>query len=515
MGVVLKGPDELGGNQLAAIALEHVIEVDPSFNQCLETHFNHTLSYLDEAAEVAAAHDLHLTLETLKLQKRLSQISEAEIDLEIERCERQLNNRPHRANLASEWSNVPEKQLQDLLVNIAASAGESFWSAWHNSASSVGVRSDLTVEEVYLLLRGSIDRSRSNNFLFDLYHQLEQADHREFLGQLADLTQVVRQVDLTQIPAPQVVVAQSAIAHLEQGSLLIKLESQGRSDVYPAKYRASMWLVGNRQAYELRFKESGTPISEASKATPLFDAEPITVQAEATQAEDLKHQLADLITQAWTGKGQTPLQEALTDFKIRKLKPAIAFFVPTHLLDVDFHNIEFGQRDDILGIELPVSVSCLDRYLDADEELKDDWIERWQVLETFGAESTLSHLEPHEDKLDVTCHKKLRRWLVRKDNAKEPDERKVAGLWFGSPCHDLTQIFNNFVMNGLPLVFWPSRCLEEVEVNHLQVCLNAVPAEMLNAIKRYRIDGESDNAGPVAAFVDNPYLCPPDCNFDY
>ncbi|MEL7314795.1 MAG: hypothetical protein AAFN08_07565, partial [Cyanobacteria bacterium J06559_3] len=512
--VVLKGPDELGGNQLAAIALEHVIEIAPGFNQCLETHFNHALGCLDEAADVAAAHDLHLTLETLKLQKRLSQISVANIDFEIERCERQLNNRPHRANLASEWSMLPEKQLQDLLVNIATSAGEIFSEAWHPFALTAGMRPDLDIEEVYLLLRGSMDRSRLDSFLVDLYRQLEQANCWEFMEQLADLVQVVRQVDLTQLSAPPSSTAEPAIANPEQGSLLIKLESRGRSDVFPAQYAASMWLVESRQAYELRFKASGTPINETSKATRLFEAEPITVQAVATQAEELKQQIADLITQAWTGRGQTPLQEALADFKIRKLKPAIAFFVPTHLLDVDFHNIEFGQRDDILGIELSVSVSCLDRYIGEDEALKDDWIERWQVLETFGAESTLSHLALHEDELDVTCHRKLRRWLVRKDNAKEA-ERQVAGLWFRSPCHDLTKIFYNFVMNGLPLVLWSSRCLEDVEVSQLQVCLDAVPAEMLNAIKRYRIDGESDDAGPVAVLLDNPYLCPPDCNFDY
>lgn len=268
VGVVLKGPDELGGNQLAAIALEHVIEVEPGFNQCLEAHFNHALGCLDEAADVAAAHDLHLTLETLKLQKRLSQISAANIDFEIERCERQLNNRPHRANLASEWSMLPEKQLQDLLVNIATSAGEIFSEVWHPFALTTGMKPDLDIEEVYLLLRGSMDRSRLDSFLIALYHQLEQVDRREFLEQLADLAQSVRQVDLTQISAPSASAAQPAIANPEQGSLLIKLESLGRSDVFPAQYAVSMWLAGNRQAYQLRFKASGTPISEASKATP-------------------------------------------------------------------------------------------------------------------------------------------------------------------------------------------------------------------------------------------------------
>lgn len=197
---------------------------------------------------------------------------------------------------------------------------------------------------------------------------------------------------------------------------------------------------------------------------------------------------------------------------MQRLKPEVVFCVPVQLLEIDFHNIEIGLS--YLGIELPVSVSCLERY--EDERLlkyKQSWEERWNVLENFCNEPCSSHLVNYDETVvDITCPKQLHRWLLRQD---ETRRRPIAGMGFYATYSRLTEVFLNFLMNGLPIVFWPSRSLEIAEIERLRESLNEAPSRVLAAVRSYRVGGEADDAGPVSILFDNPYLCPPDCEIDY
>jgi hypothetical protein len=269
--------------------------------------------------------------------------------------------------------------------------------------------------------------------------------------------------------------------------------------------------VGDRQAYEERFQslEEGASqsISEEDEASPIVEGALVEAQTKETQADDIRHALSEIIASIWKEQG------------LRKLQPQVVFYVPVELMKVDFHNIKWGKRGDILGRKVPVFVSCIERYDDVDGELGDyreDWVERWQVLKDYWNEPLSSHLHICESKgpdpVDVTCPEKLLRWLERRD---QRARRALAGLGFHSPYRDLISVFENFMLNGLPIVFWPSREMDQTELTELQGCMNEVSSQLLPAIKQYRINGTPHDAGAISMLLDNPYLPPPDCEFDY
>ncbi|MEB3232133.1 MAG: hypothetical protein VKJ64_14080, partial [Leptolyngbyaceae bacterium] len=325
-------------------------------------------------------------------------------------------------------------------------------------------------------------------------------------------------VDLSQVTVPHsdptvTTVAQPPSKKRVESSLLIKIEGGST----PLSYRIKVWLVSDSQVYQDRMRglsdSVSQPISEESAATPLVNGQEIQVQSEQTQAEEIKRFLGELFKSIWTKQG------------LRRLNPHVTFFVPDQLLAIDFHNIQWGVRGDILGRKVPVSVSCLGRFDESEgvneviNEYREYWIERWQMLEDYGdrpLSEHIEHLECDEDNpdVDITCPQSFQCWLEEKDDERE---WQVSGLGLYSPHGDLAKAFISFLLGGVPFIFWPSRVLDPGEVSELEQRMGVVPAEFLREFKscRLRLGSRTKDAGPMSILLDNPYLCPPDCEFDY
>ena len=223
------------------------------------------------------------------------------------------------------------------------------------------------------------------------------------------------------------------------------------------------------------------------------------------QAKTIKQEVSKLLTKLWENRS----------LGLQRLVPGMIFCVPMQLLEIDFQNIELGEFS-ILGLELPVSVSCLDRYENAAlNKYRDSWILRWRVLEDFREESCYSHLEEYrEEEVDISCPRALHRWLLRKDGSRNVG-RKVTGIGFYTPYKQLAKVFRNFLVNGLPIIFWPKHSLNAADIDRLRTLLKVFPSQPLSTFMDFRIASNHDDAGPVSVLLDNPYLPPPDSEVDY
>jgi len=521
-GIVLQGPKQLKGRLLGAIAIDHVIDVDPSFNACLRSHFQQELVCCNVERETAEQkYDLELELRALERRKNLIEIESAEnqkdaaqLDWEIKEHQRQLQGYRQDEYYQSELTNLPKQRLLVLLEAIESSHSDVLWLAWQSVDLYQNWRQSLTVQDIHTLLLGCKETVQLGRFLTEIYAQLTRSQSSQYLVELRDLAQIICNVDLTQAPSiqnrsPQ---QQSSTHKLPQsGVLLIKLDADTPFNQFPASYHVNVWMVSDRQAYEERFQqlEEGVPqsISEVDEAKSIVEGALIEVQTKESQSEDIKQALSPIIASLWKEQG------------LRKLQPQVVFYVPVELITVDFHNIKWGKRGDVLGRKMPVFVSCAERYDDVDGELGDyreDWVERWQILKDYCDETLSSHFHvcgsQELDPVDVTCPEKLLHWLERRDKRAQ---RCLAGLGFHLPYRDLIKVFENFLLNGLPIIFWPNRTMEQSELTALQGCMNEKSSQLLPAIQGYRIDGTVNDAGAISMLLDNPYLPPPDCEFDY
>ncbi|MEM7771666.1 MAG: trypsin-like peptidase domain-containing protein, partial [Cyanobacteria bacterium P01_A01_bin.37] len=523
-GVVLQGPKQLKGKQLESIAIDHVINADPSFNACLRSHFRQELVCRDVERETAEhTYDLELELRALKRRKNLIEIESAEnqketaqLDWAIEERQRQLQNRKYDDRYQIEVSTLPKQRLLVLLEDIESSHSDVLWLAWQSVGLHQNWRQSLTVQDIHTLLLGYKETDRLDVFLTEIYTQLTNNQGNQHLPELKELAQVICNVDLEQAASTEQANLQQQSSGRKStpsgdGVLLIKLDANTAFNQFPASYRVNAWMVSDRQAYEERFQnlEEGASqtIREVDEARPIVQEASVEAQTKETQAEDIKQGLSEIVASVWKKQG------------LKKLQPQIVFYVPVQLMEVDFHNIEYSARGDILGRKVPVFVSCVERYDDVNDVLgdyRDDWLDRWQVFKDYCDEPLSSHLQIYElqedDPVDVTCPKKLLHWLERKD---DQAQRYVAGLGFHSPYRDMIEVFKNFLLNGLPIVFWPHRMMDLPELTALQGCMNEMSSRLLPAIKKYRISGTTDDAGAVSMLLDNPYLPPPDCEFDY
>ena len=515
VGIIIQGAKELEGRQLEVVSLEHVVESNAEFLSQVEKNFQRRIAYVDiEKDNAAAAFDLTFRIQALKLRKKLSAVEASEIDLAIDRDERELKRKGLNVDWGKPLSFPPKQQLFELLLKLGDFERETFWSAWKASVVSKITHKRVNVEEACILLLDLRDTDLICQFLSSLWRLLLQADKEsQYLKQLKDLSITLYEFDLAkQTLSVNPKNKNEELSH-SQGCLLVKIESKQRPGCYPV-YSLSAWMVGDRQAYQKRFKFPSDQSSILESDTERV-ADKVLIEADSNdieiQLKFVKQKVSEILNKLWENLGLEHMKPA----------PEVVFFVPIQLLGIDFQNIELTDDDLLLGWMLPVSVSCLERYeeerfMNEDAKLRKRWIERWQVLERFHDESLLSHLEIHDEKVvDITNPRKLRHWLLLRDQARKA-ERRVSGIGFYAPHEEFMRCFLNFLKHGLPIIFWPSCLLQDCEAASLKKSLEgAVPLAMLSAIQGYRSSCGADSAGAVSVLLDNPYLCPPDCDIDY
>ena len=476
---------------------------NPSFADCVEQLSHQKLHCLDvEKAKASEAFDLELELAALTVKK---EVRATRYKLAIEDKQDRLNKLNQRGLDASALSSLPKGQLLRLLSEIETANKEIFWEAWRCSPASDVTKNDIPVKQAYAILWSLKDTAQVHHFL-SILHQLIEAKNFQshYLEPLSKLTRSVCGHEIDQ----ELVLAEETESNAVGSSLLAKLKSNSTPRDSVVSYALTIWLIKDRQAYQARFRALETPtVNLSSYSTKLLDGEAIEIASSdlTAQAQAMKHKLSGIFTQLWKNPS----------LGLQELLPEVVFCVPMHLLEIDFQNIELGELS-VLGLELPVSVSCLERYeSEALNTYRKNWLDRWQVLEDYRNEHCSFHFETHDkNKVDVTCPRKLHKWLLQRDGTRTSG-RRVAGMGFYLPYSGLSKVFRNLIINGLPVVFWPKHDLNENGVSGLKNSLKVIPSNTLLAIKQYRISSEDDDAGPVSILLDNPYLPPPDCEIDY
>jgi hypothetical protein len=504
VGVVTEGPKALSGGLLKGMTIENAIAADPNFAACIKEFCQQELQCLDiEKANALETFELELELAALKVTK---EVNATRYELAIEDKQSCLSNLNQRGQDDSVLSSLPKCQLLRLLSDIETSSKEIFWEAWRCSPASDVTKNDIPVKQAYAILWSLKDSTQVHNFLSILYQLLDkQGSQNNYLEPLTKLTKAVCGQAINQ----SLNLIKETEPVLVGGSLLIKIKSFHSPNDSSVSYKLTVWLIRNRQIYQERFRKSENQAVDLSGfSEKLVNGLPIEIASgnPDIQATVLKRELSTVVTELWENRS----------LGIQKLKPEVIFCVPMQLLEVDFQNVELGELS-VLGLELPVSVSCLERYENETlSKYRQSWLDRWQVLEDFHDEYCSSHLETHDvGTVDITCPRRLRKWLLQKDEARK-STRRVAGMGFYLPYNELSKVFRNLLINGLPIVFWPKHSLSEPGINDLRNSLKVIPSNTLVAVKKYRIDSQdNDDAGPISILLDNPYLPPPDCEIDY
>lgn len=503
IGVVTEGPEALSGGLLKGVSIESVIAADPTFAALVEKYSQQKLQCLDvEQAQASEIFDLELKLAALTVNK---EVSATRYKLEIEDTQDRLSKLDQTGIDATALSSLPKGQLLSLLSEIEAISKEFFWEAWRCSPASNVTKNNIPVKQAYAILWNLKDTSQVHHFLSILYQLIERQDYQSpYLEPLSNLTETIFGHKIEQTS----VLVQESETDETSSSLLVRLKSTSSPGASITSYALTIWLVKNRQAYQARIKASESQADSLSGySEKLVDGVSIEVAASdlTAHSQDIKHELSEIFTELWEN----------SSLGLQKLLPEVVFCVPMQLFETDFQNIELGELS-VLGLELPVSVSCLERYeSETLSKYKQSWIDRWQVLEDYYDEHCSCHIETHDgDAVDITCPRKLHKWLLQKDGTRKPG-RRVAGMGFYLPYSGLSKVFRNLIINGLPVIFWPKHTLNEKGVSGLRNSLKVIPSNTLVAIKNYRISSEDDDAGPVSILLDNPYLPPPDYEIDY
>ncbi len=510
IGVVTQGSEELRGKQLEVIALKDVIEKDSSFSAKISQFFERELLFASSKKSAAKkAHDAHFDLIELNLKKGRTALEAVLIDTEIERCKRREEEWTHMAS-SIEISTLPQKKFLDLLRLIEESHENIFWDAWQKTAVRKNWSRISDVEEVYVLLCRSKDSDKNIKvFLSSVYHSLTEKGQKGYIEQLASLSRVVHGLDFDDVSALALGSGIKKSGNNTVCSLLVKVKPiQQPKDDFPS-YTITIWLIKENNLYQERFRSTEIhPVSLNSYSEKLVDSALCKIKSKdpEVQSSAIKQTLSELINDLWGLKNKS--------LGLRKIKPDIIFCVPTQLLDIDFHNMKLGGIS-FMGIKLSVFVSCLERYEGGKlDDYRNEWIERWQVLEARQEEICLDCFEKHTEEVDITCPFKLNSWLERQAHIRT-ESRPIVGLGFYSPYKGLMSVFKNLLMNGLPIVFWPKQPLEELGMANLESSLEVIPSDLSSAFKRYRAMSEDEDAGTVSLLLDNPYFPPPDCEIDY
>ena len=396
---------------------------------------------------------------------------------------------------------LPEVQLSQLLFKIEDSHANLFWQSWQQSpASNLLTKEKIRVNQAYAYLSNS---EQLHSFLSVLCQLLERCGDQEHSGKLAELTKAVCGNE----PERSEVVEEETI-FTGRATLLIKLKSTHSPEDSFVDYILNAWLIKDKQAYQKRFEDGeNSDIDLSAYSKPLVKEASVKINSDdlGTQHIGIKSEISKIITELWDDES----------LGLPEIDPDIVFCVPIQLLEIDFHNIELGD-DSLLGWDLSVSVSCLERYESGflnKYKYRQRWLSRWKVLENFDKDFCSTHLETCDHSVDIACAKTLRQWLMGKD--KDAKRELVAGISFHARHKHLTEAFQPLLGNGLPILLWPKEELSPDRVDDLKKSLDVIPLDVLSAIKKHRIGAGSNTAGHVSVLIDNPYLPPPDCEIDY
>ncbi|MDJ0704778.1 MAG: trypsin-like peptidase domain-containing protein [Leptolyngbyaceae cyanobacterium MO_188.B28] len=538
-GVIIQGSSDLLGRQLTGVALDWVIDKDEIFRTQIKQHFQKDLICIDlerieaEKAfdEAKKAFDIELEIDAWRIKQAISPTDKTYIDNEIEECNRKLKelNRSDKSNAI--LSTIPKKQLLDVLSEIRKSNSVVFLEAWQKIyttnclylGSLSGFFKSLSVRKIYAILLFSNNSELLPKFLSILHHSLVQNKQpKHLISRLRGLAKATG-FEISEYSVYAETAETNKKIIIGKGSLFVKIRSiHGPQDDF-ATFSIAIWFISDRKIYQARVKKSlGKPEVFGKQDEQLVDElkipdnyrEELVVDSvlivESSdlkiQAKVIKQKTSELIAELWKE----------SDSRLRKLKPEVVFCVPSRFLEIDFQNIKVSAVKR-LGVELAVSVSCLERYEGGklEEEQQEDWIKRWQVLEDYPQEFCLSHLEPIDpNAFNPTCLEELYYWLQERDIDREG--RCLAGIGFYQPYREVTMVIENSLKFGLPIVFWPGDTLDVSTISKLKESLKTVPQKLLASIQKYRIrNRKGTEIGSLSILLDNPYLCPPDCKVDY
>ncbi|NET10458.1 MAG: trypsin-like peptidase domain-containing protein [Symploca sp. SIO2B6] len=533
VGVARRGLEKLRGQRLEAIALDDV-DVLKALNAALGKHFRQPLSCVD--VDRVKAREIYRNRQEQRVLRAKTIAATFDEDL--------YSLKEISVNDDIDISTLPEKRLEDLLVTISEWNREIVLKAWRCLSASlpfnVKMGAFFEINLLYDIVTLSNFTNAKKQFFTEIDRQLIQLDQHDYSNQLRELTETVFKLDIRGSVAnvSSLETGQKESIENVQSILLVKIKIIQRLEnslilsVVP-------WFISNSQGYQERCEKPENQIrNHENYARELFksvdnsqelvgddellwDKEPswdkIKVEFDEDSKQDvIRDQISKIVNELWEEYCE-----------LEELQPEVKFYVSRELLGIDFQNIKLNDNDSLLGWILPVSVSCLERYEETNKtrramnnmkKLRQRWIKRWSVLGNFAAEPVLSHLfcldGTNQGNIDMTCSRTFAGLLSQQDRQRESLSalKQTAGVGFWLYHEEFSTILGNLLKHGLPIVFWPSRCLERDEAEGFQNCLNVASSEMLLSVMQYRNRCVPTDAGCFSLWIDHPYFYPPDCD---
>ena len=511
LGVLLRVPRDLGGQQIHAISLNWLVDRHPSFSQELLRLFKQSFEIDDRQRKI---YSLKEELRVRKKRRIANDARENQIEEELEELE---------GNERLSGHDPIKEELKQGLIAIERCDSKVLVDAWtylkneHMDVNST-YKFELNAKNICDELGVAIDKTLTYRFLERAIVLLQRKDPTDEVALFDRLNNLL---PLFPQPEPSSAPNDTETAPLGVTSLLLFGLEIVETERDRVEYSLSIHHVPDSAAYQQRIK-TGDSLEETAK--------PLTLSAD--KLRDLDVQPADRNQLTFSAKPDdvdvireilnTTVQAVFDTYpELEDDQPHIYFYLPKSLLTIDCHNFTFDCDDGYLrlGRQHPVAIACLDRHKQPrSSKPRGKWEKRWKDRND-APKALRDHICSCDKQLKELNSEFLsfddRNILSSQLQILDRERGKIIGLQFTENNLRFQVAYETFFLVGLSLLLYPSSPLTPTEMDRLSQVLGETCIDrFLVAIKDwYRIHPESHDAGSLSVLMDNPYLPLPEIDY--
>jgi vWA-MoxR associated protein C-terminal domain/Trypsin-like peptidase domain len=519
LGVLLRVPRDLGGQQIHAISLNWLVDRHPSFSQELLRLFKQSFEIDDRQRQI---YSLKEELRVRKKRRIANDARKHQIEEELEELE---------GNERLSGHDPIKEELKQGLIAIERCDSKILVNVWTYLENEHDVNStykfELNAKNICDELGVAIDKTLTYRFLERAIALLQRKDPTDEVTALIDRLKN----PLSMFPQPEPQAAKNELpsdpidtqpAPSNVTSLLLFGLEIVKTESDRVEYSLSIHHVPDSTAYQQHINDPEDSLEDMAK--PL--------QVTADELNDLGVQPDDRNRLTFSAKLDdmdvireilnTTVQAVFDIYpELEDNRPHIYFYLPKSLLTLDCHNFTFDCDDGYLrlGRQHPVAIACLDRHKQPrSSKPRRKWEKRWK--DRNDAKKALrDHICSCDKQLKELNSEFLsfddRNILSSQLQILDRERGKIIGLQFTENNLRFQVAYETFFLVGLSLFLYPSSPLTQTDMDRLSKVLGETCVDrFLVAIKDwYRINPESHDARSLSVLLDNPYLPLPEIDY--
>lgn len=517
IGVLLKVPKNLGGQQIHVISLSWIVDRHPSFSQALRERFQQSFQADDRRRRIYRLKEESRVREKRRIvdEERQRQIKNELEELEGE--EKLTGHDPDKVRLKQVLERIEQYDLT-ILTNS--------WTYLKNERMDISASPQvgLNARDICDELGIALDKTLTYCFLERVIALLQ---HKDLTDEVTGLIFRLREL-LPLFPQPETTLGDNDLSQkltstdlasaIATPLLLFGLTSESEATTQGAiEYSLSIHHVPDSATYQQRVRDEDS-LEEAAK--------PLKISEDALSGLDVRLTDRDRLAFSADSDDVEAVREILTATvqavfetypELEDSPPHIYFYLPKSLLTLDCHNLDCNDGLSSLGLDYPVVTTCLDRYKQQNQQLKKLWCQRWNGLNCEPRFPLRRHVcscteKPNGKPLSFENKKALGKQLKQLDG----QGATLIGLQFANNDLKFQTICETLFATGLSLFLYPSSPLTPTEVTNLEKTLEKTCIDcFLEQIQaQYRVYSESEeDAGTLSILMDNPYLPLPEVDY--